>query len=412
MKRFMMAAVAAASLLTACGGGDSGTDRVTAVKVVGASLADSGTFGFKFTVQAAGSTKYQVYPERVAQAYNLPALCSGFRFTAPSTFTPQAGCTNLAVAGAGINYGVFTDSPSDGDSVNDTFTAMPTVPASQLYQLETLGARGFAWGDLLIVGEGSANDTATLVTAYLTDAQTAGSLNTTLFRQVITALLNDGGAVAGAGVLATDKGLAAGTAYMQKLAEKLVASVRTNAIQKGARRVLILNTLDVTRTPRFEAVLAEIAAGPGGATQATQVRALVRAWIQAYNTALAQEVAQLAGRVVVADFHAAFEDQMTQPAQYGLTNIAHTVCDQTYAQASAPPYIPTLASAGTTSLNTQAVAQACNDSYASSITPSANATGTTWWTTYLFADNFHPTPRGHELLANVVTQRLRTAGWL
>ena len=35
-----------------------------------------------------------------------------------------------------------------------------------------------------------------------------------------------------------------------------------------------------------------------------------------------------------------------------------------------------------------------------------------WWTTYLFADNFHPTPRGHELLADVVTRRLRTAGWL
>ena len=58
------------------------------------------------------------------------------------------------------------------------------------------------------------------------------------------------------------------------------------------------------------------------------------------------------------------------------------------------------------------MAQACNDSYAGSITPSANATGTTWWTTYLFADNFHPPPRGHELLADVVTRRLRTAGWL
>lgn len=408
MKRFMMAALAAASLLTACGGG--GPDRVTAVKVVGASLADSGTFGFKFTVQPAGGTTYQVYPERVAQAYKLPALCSGFRFTAPSTFTPQVGCTNLAVAGAGINYGRFSDTNSD--NVDDQFTAAPGVPASQLFQLQTLGAQGYAWGDLLIVGEGSANDTATLVTAYLTDAKTAGTLNTTLFKQVITALLNDGGVAAGAGVLATDQGLSAGNTYMQKLAQKLVASVRANAIQKGARRVVILNTLDVTRTPRLEATLAEIAAGPGGATQANQVRVLVRAWIQAYNTALAQEVAPLAGRVVVADFHAAFEDQMAQPAQYGLTNIAHTVCDETYAQASAAPYTPNLASAGTTSLNTQAVALACTDSYASSITPSANATGTTWWTTYLFADNFHPTPRGHELLANVVTQRLRAAGWL
>lgn len=38
------------SMIAACGGGDSGTNGVTAVKVVGASLADTGTFGFKFTV--------------------------------------------------------------------------------------------------------------------------------------------------------------------------------------------------------------------------------------------------------------------------------------------------------------------------------------------------------------------------
>lgn len=412
MKRFMIAALAAASLLAACGGGDSGTNGVTAVKVVGASLADSGTFGFKFTVQAAGGTPYQVYPERVASAYGLPALCAAYRFTAPSTFTPQAGCTNHAVAGAGINYGVFSDSSSDADSVNDLFTAVPSAPASQLRQLVNLGTQGFAWGDLLIVGEGSANDTATLVTAYLTDAQTAGTLNTTLFRQVITSLMNDGGTTAGAGVLAADGGLAAGTTYMQQLARTLVASVRTNAIQQGARRVLILNTLDVTRTPRFEATLAQIAAGPGGSTQAAQVRGLVQAWITAYNSTLDQEVQQLAGRVVVADIYTAFNAQLAQPAQYGLTNITHTVCDETYAQATASSTPRSLLTAGSTSLNTPAVVQACNDSYAGSITPSANATGTTWWTTYLFADNFHPTPRGHELLADVVTRRLRTAGWL
>ena len=405
MKRFMIAALAAASLLAACGGGDSGSNRVTAVKVVGASLADSGTYGYKFTVQAAGGTPYQVYPERVATAYGLPALCAAYRFTAPSTFTPQAGCTNHAVAGAGINYGVFSDTNSD--AVDDLFTAAPSAPASQLRQLVNLGAQGFAWGDLLIVGEGSANDTATLVTAYLTDAQTAGTVKTTLFKQVITALLNDGGAVAGAGVLATDGGLAAGTAYMQQLAKALVVSVRTNAIQQGARRVLILNTLDVTRTPRLEAVLAGM-----GTTQANQVRGLVQAWITAYNSTLNQEVQQLAGRVVVADFYTAFNAQLAQPSQYGLTNITHTVCDETYAQATASPTPRSLFTAGDTSLNTPAVVQACNDSYAATITPSANATGTTWWTTYLFADNFHPTPRGHELLADVVTQRLRAAGWL
>lgn len=403
MKRFMIAALAAASLLAACGGGDSGTNGVTAVKVVGASLADSGTFGFKFTVQAgSGLSAYQVYPERVASAYGLPALCAAYRATGPTTFAVASGCTNHAVAGAGINFGRFSDANSD--TVDDTFTALPTVPWSQLFQLEALGAQGFAWGDLLIVGEGSANDTATLVTAYLTDAQTAGTLNTTLFRQVITSLMNDGGTTAGAGVLAADGGLAAGTTYMQQLARTLVASVRTNAIQQGARRVLILNTLDVTRTPRFEAILAGI-----GETQATNVRNLVRAWINAYNTALVNESRQLQGRVEVFDFYSVFNTQLANPSQYGLTNLAQTVCDETYAESSS--YIPSLATAGTTSLNDGPVRTSCTDTYASSITPSVG-TGTTWWTTYLFADNFHPTPRGHELLGTEVNQRLRQLGWL
>lgn len=403
MKRFMIAALAAASLLAACGGGDSGTNGVTAVKVVGASLADSGTFGFKFTVQAGpGLSAYQVYPERVASAYGLPALCAAYRATGPTTFAVASGCTNHAVAGAGINFGRFSDANSD--TVDDTFTALPTVPWSQLFQLEALGAQGFAWGDLLIVGEGSANDTATLVTAYLTDAQTAGTLNTTLFRQVITSLMNDGGTTAGAGVLAADGGLAAGTTYMQQLARTLVASVRTNAIQQGARRVLILNTLDVTRTPRFEAILAGI-----GETQATNVRNLVRAWINAYNTALVNESRQLQGRVEVFDFYSVFNTQLANPSQYGLTNLAQTVCDETYAESSS--YTPSLATAGNTSLNDGPVRTSCTDTYASSIMPSVG-TGTTWWTTYLFADNFHPTPRGHELLGTEVNQRLRQLGWL
>ena len=44
-----IAAAAASILLAACGGGS--IDIVHPVKVAGDSLADSGTFGFKFTVQ-------------------------------------------------------------------------------------------------------------------------------------------------------------------------------------------------------------------------------------------------------------------------------------------------------------------------------------------------------------------------
>ena len=413
MKRHPLAALVAACLLAACGGGgNSGETKLTPVglKVVGASLADSGTFGLKFTVQSASGTPYAVYTERVAAAYGL-SLCAHYRSSNGGvSYTTNDACFNHAVAGAAINFGLMTDSSSDADTVNDTFTAVPVVPSSMLYQLSELSARGLSSGDVLIVGEGSSNDAAQLITAYLTDAQTAGTLNTTLFRQVITSLMQDGGATAGAGVLATDGGAAAGVAYMSKLAQTLVASIKSQALDKGVQRVVVLNTLDVTRTPRLQAVL-----GTLNATQAAQLQALFRAWVQAYNSALDTAVAAQGGKVVVVDLYAAFNDQLDNPAQYGLTNVTSTVCFETVNAAGATKTNSVVAP-GTIGLTdtdvSVSVAQTCNDAFASSITPTQNATGADWWKTYAFSDSFHPTPYGHQLLAQLVNKRLAEAGWL
>ena len=52
-----LSALFAACLLAACGGSDDAPiSRVTAVKVMGDSLSDSGTYGFKFTVQGSAAT--------------------------------------------------------------------------------------------------------------------------------------------------------------------------------------------------------------------------------------------------------------------------------------------------------------------------------------------------------------------
>ena len=52
---------------------------VSRVIVAGDSLADVGTFGFKFTVQdAANPAGFPVFPELVAGAYGLSAACSHY----------------------------------------------------------------------------------------------------------------------------------------------------------------------------------------------------------------------------------------------------------------------------------------------------------------------------------------------
>ena len=39
-------------------------------------------------------------------------------------------------------------------------------------------------------------------------------------------------------------------------------------------------------------------------------------------------------------------------------------------------------------------------------------TGADWWKTYAFSDSFHPTPLGHQLLAQLISRTLAQAGWL
>ncbi|MEY4766768.1 MAG: hypothetical protein RI907_3441, partial [Pseudomonadota bacterium] len=260
-----------------------------------------------------------------------------------------------------------------------------------------LGAGNYAAGDLLVVGEGSANDTATLITGYLTDAGASGA--TTVFKQIINSLMNDSGATAGLGVLAADGGLAAGQAYMTKLAQTLAASIKTQALDKGAKRVVVLNTLDVTRTPKLAPYIAATPSlGP-----------LFRAWVQAYNTALSSELAAYSDRVVIVDLYTGFNDELSNPTQFGLTNVSATVCDEVVNHNATT----TMSTASSVTLATPSTVSACSDSAASAITPQHDAVnGTNWWKTYLFADNFHPTPYGHQLLGQLVAKRLTEAGWL
>ena len=381
--KFLAAASMAAALLVACGGGGDGDQspkvKITSVKVIGDSISDSGTFAQvlgnrTFSVQ--GSTQ-QIWTEKVAAAFGVTGLCNVYQFTG-TTFVPnavQTGCTSYGVGGGRIN-----NQASNGGA------AAPFSITKQLADAVALSGGSYKSTDLLLI-DGGGNDAADLITAYLGAA-------------------TDGGAAFGAilgslGVTPSANLPAKGVEYMTTLANTFYDSINTNALTKGATRVVILGIPSITVTPRFQLVLNSIAAayggGAAGAGARAQSEALFKSWLVAFDTQLKARAAGNSA-VVHVDFYSSANDQFANPAQYGLTNVTTPACPAT--------------GVGTDGLPTYTFAT-CTDTALSATTPPAGATGgANWWKTYAFSDGFHPTPFGYQLIAQLVSKSLIAAGWL
>lgn len=369
-----------AAFLAACGGGGADTTpatRVTSFKVMGDSLQDVGTFGVKFTVQGSDSL---VFAERVARSYGIASQCNFYVFTG-TTFAanPTAGCTNYAIGGGVINPA--SSSLTAGD------------PRAIGVQLQTAVAAGnHAAGDMLLI-DGGANDAASLVGAYLATASGNGTaianygalLSSVLDPAVVQAQLATGAA-----------GFAqVGGLYMAALADRFRDQIKAHALDKGATRVAIVNVPGITKTPRFQFVLAGIAA-QSGATAAAQAEALFDGWVQAFNSRLASNFAGDA-RVAVVDLYTEFKAQVANPAQFGLSNVSTPACPAVGVGSDGlPTYdFPT-----------------CTATALSAAPPAGVTGGADWWKTYAFSDSFHPTPYGHQLVAQLISRTLAQAGWL
>lgn len=364
-----LSAVALAALLSACGGGES---SVTAVKVAGDSLADGGTFGFKFTVQGTSLNATRIWVDYVADAVGVGSLCPRNRATSPDGSTvalnPNAtSCTNHAVGGARINV---------------SGTAGDATPFSILQQLRNLGQQSYTATDVLLV-DGGGNDAADLLTAFLAARTDGGASYVALLQELLPAADVQAAAAAGSQGLAQ-----AGGQYMMALADALVNTLTTEALNKGARRVVVLTVPDITRTPRFQVLLAAIRQSQGEAA-ATQVATVANAWVQAFNLRLSQRFAGDA-RVALVDFYAALNAWLANPAQFGLTNTSTPVCPATGADSQGFPTY-------SIHLCTEAVA-------AANVGPN--------WNTYVFSDNFHGTPRTNQLMGQAVVEAMRARGWL
>jgi phospholipase/lecithinase/hemolysin len=287
-----------------------------------------------------------------------------------------AACTSYGVGGARIN-------PSGA--------ALDLTPISIVQQLKELGAASPYGTDELLLADGGGNDVADLVTAYLGMTTDAGAAYTTLLAELlgwtrVSALAAGGGTALAAG----------GGEYMVALANSFADALTTQALDKGAQRVLVVNMPNVVRTPRFQHVLAGVAAASGGgatgAAASAQVAALVDGWVQAFNAQLKSRFATN-GKVVVVDFHAELNKWLDTPSAYGLTNTTTPACPATGTDASGLPAY-NIATCTATALS------------ASQLT-----LGPDWWKTYVFSDNFQGTPRTNQLMGDLVVKALETKGW-
>lgn len=379
----LAAASSVALLLSACGGGSDAGPRaqISRVVVAGDSLADAGTFGLHFTVQNAAdpAAGYPIFPQLVAQDYGINAQCNFF-VSANGTFAPNAtaGCTNFAIGGGRIVTGAAQGGPG-------SVLAVPVQLAT------AVNAEGGAWTatDLILV-DGGGNDAADLVKAYLGAA--SGPAGVTAYQTFLAQQLD--AATIGATLQQPNGAALAAGLYMQKLADTYYDAIKTNALDKGATHVAVLNIPDITLTPNFAAVLAQVAqangGGTAGATAAATLQGAIQQWVSAFNTELRTRIGSDA-RVAQVDFYADITDDVANPASYGLTNATQPACQAT-------------------NVDPNDTFAACTDAALDAAPPAGAAAG--WWKTWLFADGFHPTPFGHRLLAASVSRALARAGWL
>jgi len=379
-----ISALVGAVLLAACGGGDSGP-TTTRVVMFGDSLSDGGAytpatqiplgqaagvppfFGGKFTTNtftgysaASNTSTANVWVEWIAARAGVPLTPHEVGFgpqtvKCPAAATPAlaGSCTNYAQGGSRVSNPAGSNNPNGTGLVgaNPTFFTRPMTTQVQ-FHLTRFG--NFGSGDIVFVWGGH-NDA---------------------FAQL--------GAVAASAITPT-----AAVVNMQTAATELANLVKNEILAKGATRVAVLNLVDIALTPGYSGLPAAN-------------KALLTQLTAEFNTTLGAALDGTGARIV--DVRAFLADAVSNPSKYGLTNTTTQACDKAKIQAI------------TAGRDTSGSSLFCNASPASAFTaplPNLNGlkTGASA-STYLFADDVHPTTGGHKITADLVWDTIKSFGWV
>ena len=379
--KLKLAALAAAFVLAACGGGDDGIE-VDSMVSFGDSLSDVGTYRVG-TIAAVGGGKWTVnsaaarnWTELVAASVDASAPCAAQTGLLPNIpglvgapVTDVPGCLNYAQGSARVsipfapNAAALQAAPFN--QVNLGLMAMPVATQMQTH-LARVGS-AYSGRELVTVNAGG-NDLfmnfGAVASAAGGGAAAAGAAAAAGWSPAIQT------AVAAGGSAATDVAVNAALTAMGQAGAELATLVKTQVLAKGARHVIVVNLPDVAQTPF-------------GMSRDAQTRGLINTLVTTFNNQLQ---AGLAGTTVLfVDVYTQGRDQFASPAKYGITDVTTPACSTTS---------PANPLAGSSLACTSASTVAADTS------------------TFLFADSVHPAPLGYRLQADFVIAQMRAAGWI
>jgi outer membrane lipase/esterase len=380
-RRWHFAAIAAAALIVAgCGGGTTDAPLATRVIAFGDSLSDIGTYtpatqiplgqaagvppflGGKFTTNThtgytatSNTSTSNVWVEWVAARLGVAITPAEVGFITTRVPCPAAAtvgpnsCTGYAQGGSRVTDPI-------GIGKTSGFLTIPIADQIASHNTRTVPgfSTGFGSGDIVFVWGGH-NDAFTQLGAVAAAATTP----------------------------------AAAVVAMQTAGTELANLVKNEILAKGATRVAVLNAVDISVTPGYSGLPA-----PN--------KALLTQLTAEFNATLAAGLSGTSARMI--DVRSYLNSVVANPGSVGLTNTTTPVCDAAKIAAA------------TGGLITNGTSLFCNGSPASAFAaplPNLNTlkTGTNA-STYLFADDVHPTSGGHKATADFVWNAIKGFGWV